>query len=305
MKKIIIAMAAFVILIVAIALIAALAMPQSGLESAAPGIFGAGRIAVIPIKGEISFDRQVSGGLSAGEIVDKLGEAEKDNGIAAIVLDIDSGGGSVVASKQIVKKIRNAKKPVVAWISETGASGAYYAAAATDYVMADEDSITGSIGAIMFVPNVQRLLGNIGIDVNAVKAGTMKDIASPFKGMTEDERQILERIVQDSFQRFKEDIIKFRGEKLDVQKFNAIADGRILSGEQAKEIGMVDGFGTKEDAIKKAAGLAGIKGEPEITEYSKKAFSLFDILSESGESFGEGLRQSIGFGAGGSPGIRA
>lgn len=302
MKKIIIAMAAFVILIVAIALVAALAMPGAG-QGVVPGLFKPDQVAVIPLKGEISFDRQVQGGLSADEIVARLDEAENDQETGAIVLDIDSGGGSVVASKQIVKKIRKMKKPVVAWISEIGASGAYYAAAAGSYVMADEDSITGSIGAVMFVPNVQRLLGNIGIDVNVVKAGAMKDIASPFKGMTEEERILLERLVQDSFQRFKGDIIKFRGDKLDTRKFNAIADGRILSGEQAKEIGLVDGFGTKEDAIKKASAMAGIQGEPRIKEYSKD-FSLFELLSESGRSFGEGLRQSMEAPVPNGPGIR-
>jgi len=292
MKRTLIAITAFAALLIIIAAVATLAAPAKR-QSGTAGLFGANTVAIIPIKGEISFDKSVSSGLTAEEIVEKLDDAEKDSGIGAILLDIDSGGGSVVASKQIVKKIRKTKKPVVAWISEIGASGAYYAAAASDYVMSDEDSITGSIGAIMFVPNAQRLLGNIGIDVNAIKSGELKDIGSPFKSMTENERQLLEQMVLGSFKRFKSDIIEFRGKNLDVAAFNKIADGRILSGEQAEKIGMVDGFGSKEDAVKKAAALAGIQGEPETKEYAKKDFSLLDLLAESGKSFGEGLKQGL------------
>ncbi len=249
-------------------------------------------LALIPIQGEI-----VSGGGSGtvpySEIVDALDRAENDASIDGIFLDIDSPGGSVVASKQIVAKIRKSKKPVIAWIGELGASGGYYIAASSNYVLADADSITGSIGVISTHPNVKELFEKIGITMTNIKTGDLKDNGSPYKDMTEEEKQLFQDLVNQAFDGFVKDVKSFRGEKLNPLKFDSILDGRIVSGRQALEIGLIDQIGTREEAITKAGELTGMEGNPTLTTMIEKPFSLSDLFFSSGVQFGKGFQSSI------------
>lgn len=256
-------------------------------------------IIVIPLHGSISPtpDALSPDSLSTQEIVDALKEANENPSIGAILLDIQSPGGSIVATKQIVSQIRHTQKPVVAWIGDLGASGAYYSAAAAQFVMADADSITGSIGVIGMFTNVEGLLEKIGVKVKIVKEGKFKSIGSPFKEMTTEEEKLLQTLLHDAFLNFKNDIREFRGEKLDAKKFEEVTDGRVLSGSQALQAGLIDQLGTREEAIQKAAELASIPGKPKVETVSKPLPSLLDFFFNAGTSFGRGFKNSFSFSA--------
>jgi protease-4 len=252
---------------------------------------GGGNVAWIPIQGEIS---PQSGNGSTGylNVIAALDAAENDSSVSVVFLDIDSPGGSVVSSKQIVSRIRKMEKPAVSWIGELGASGAYYIASASDYVMADSDSITGSIGVISRQPNVKELMDKLGIKMEDITTGKLKGIGSPFNELTDEEKQVFQVLVNQAFESFVSDVKEFRGEKLDAPKFDAVLDGRILSGKQALEIGLVDETGTREQAIQKAGKMGEIEGEPHLIPFIEKEFSLADLFFSAGASFGKGIRTS-------------
>lgn len=254
--------------------------------------FSTGNLAWIPIQGEISSSGG-SGNVSYAEVVDALDRANSDPSVDGIFLDIDSPGGSVVASKQIVAKIRTMNKPVIAWMGELGASGGYYIASSTDYVMADGDTITGSIGVISTHPNVEELLKKLGVSFENVKTGELKDIGSPYNEFSEKERELFQELVNEAFTGFVNDVRTFRGDKLNQTKFDGILDGRIVSGRQALDIGLIDQIGTREEAILKAGELIGAKGKPSLVPYIEKQFSLSDLLFSSGVQFGKGFQSSL------------
>ncbi len=250
-------------------------------------------IAVIPVKGEIvSETGDVYGGLSAMEIVEKIQEAQDTQSVKAILLEINSPGGSVVASRQVVEKIRGTEKPVVAWISDLGASGGYYVASACDFIVADADSITGSIGVIAMFPNIEGLLEKIGVKVKIIKQGTHKATGSPFEGISPEEEAMIQELLESAFERFRNDVLEFRKERISVEEFERIADGRIVSGEQAKKIGLIDEIGTRELALAKAAELGGIE-DYEIVDYSEKNISFLELVSSAGYSVGMGIKHGI------------
>src|SRR3989344_1210085 len=132
------------------------------------------KLAVIPVKGDIVMDSSdFSQSAGALELVAQIDEAENDPSISAIFFDIDSGGGEIVATHQVVEKIRETKKPTISYIGSVGTSGAYYVAAATDYVIADPFSVTGSIGALWMLPNVKKLLDDFGVKMDVVRSGDL------------------------------------------------------------------------------------------------------------------------------------
>jgi protease-4 len=252
-------------------------------------------IAIIPIKGEISAEKTpFSVEMSAFEIVDSIAKAEADPAVGAILLEINSPGGSTVATRQIVEKVREAResKPIVSWISEAGTSGAYYVAAASDYIVADPDSITGSIGVISVLPNVGGLLEKLGVKVRVLKEGRHKDIGSVFSDLNKEEEMIIQKILHGAFARFKGDILLFRGEKIDKSQFEEIADGRILSGEQAFSIGLVDKLGSRAQAVSAAASIAGIS-EPKTMNFGKAEPTILDLFSSAGYSFAQGFKLGL------------
>lgn len=251
-----------------------------------------GQVAIIELKGEIVSDKNPFINTSAFDIVDALDKAEKDPSIAAVLLEINSPGGSVVATKQIVYKIREMKKPVVAWISDIGASGAYYVASACDLIIADEDSLTGSIGAISIIPNLSELLEKLGVKVNVIKEGKFKDMGSVFSDLGEEEKRMIANMLAQVYENFKEDVLKFREGKIDKEKFEKIADGRLLTGKQALEYGLIDEVGTREYAIKKAGQLAGIEN-PTSRYYRPSSQGLSGLFASAGYAFGIGLKQAL------------
>jgi protease-4 len=220
------------------------------------------KIAVIYVTGIIS---SAQDGYSTeegmvGDIQDQLQQAVDDKRVKAIILRIDSPGGEVVASDTIYQAVVAAreKKPVVANINTMGASGAYYVAVGADYIVANELSITGSIGVIMESFTVSGLADKIGVKFYTFKSGKYKDIMNPTREPTEDEKALVQGMVMEVYDKFVGIVAEERDMKVDDLK-NGLADGRILSGKQALANGFVDGLGYFDDAIDKAEELASIK----------------------------------------------
>jgi protease IV len=245
-----------------------------------PGV-GGGRVAVVPVYGSITL-----GGCSQGilfsescaqvqSIREQIREYDNDPMVSAIVFDVYSGGGNVVASRELMRAIRDADKPTVAWIGEVGASGAYYAATGADRIVADEASITGSIGVIMPIMHYYELFDDIGINMTVLKAGDSKDIGSPYRPMDEGERQEMQYLIDQVYFRFLSDVAENRG--LSVDYVSNVSQGRIYLGADAYEVGLVDDLGGFDKAVSVASQLAGIVGEPEIVR-PKRTLSWFDLL---------------------------
>jgi len=242
------------------------------------------KVAIIPIKGEITLEGCSGGILTAGPdcanvaaIKESLKAADRDDSIRAIVLDINSGGGGVVPSRELAYAVKDVKKPVVACISEEGASGAYYVASAADRIVADRDSITGSIGVIMTIQQVYGLYKKLGINVTTIKSGKVKDIGSPYRPMTDEERKDLTDIVDEIYADFVSDVAVNRN--LSYEYVESISDGSIYLGRDAKNLGLVDSLGNLDDAVNIASELGNISGEPSLEKASPKTFSIWDYLS--------------------------
>lgn len=233
--------------------------------------WGGEKIAIIEVRGVI---------LDPQPIVEKLVKLRKNEKIKAIVLRIDSPGGGVGAAQEIhaeVKKAQKEKKVVVS-MGSVAASGGYYIACAADRILANPGSITGSIGVIVESLNVEELLGKLGLRSVVVKSGKHKDLGSPLRPMTAEERKLLQGVIDSVHEQFIRAVAE--GRNLPLEKVRKLADGRIFSGEQARSLGLVDELGNLEDTIAVAAQMAGIRGEPEILYPEKKKFSLFDLLTQ-------------------------
>jgi protease-4 len=236
-----------------------------------PHFGGSGdQIALIRIEGIIT---------DAKEVTDLLTQYRDNDRIKAILLRIDSPGGAVVPSQEIydsVLKIRKAGvKKVVTSMGTIAASGGYYIAAASDFIMANPGTLTGSLGVIMELSNVEGLLKKIGIESVVIKSGKNKDVGSPLREMTKEERLLLQNVSDDIHNQFIEAVAE--GRSLEIEGVKRLADGRVFTGRQAKEVGLVDGLGNLEDAVEKTAKLAGIEGKPEIIEM-QRGFSFFETL---------------------------
>lgn len=226
------------------------------------------KVALIRIEGPI---------IDSKEAIDTLKDYVKDLSVKAIVLRVDSPGGAVAPSQEIYEEVRKAvaKKTVVVSMGSVAASGGYYIAAPATRIIANPGTLTGSIGVIMEIPNMEGLMAKIGVKSEVIKSGRHKDIASVFRGIKPEERAILQNVldnVHDQFINAVSDGRKMLRE--DVQK---IADGRIYTGEQALTVGLVDELGNLEDAVKAAAKLSGIRGEPSVVSREEK-FSLISLL---------------------------
>lgn len=200
----------------------------------------------------------------ADYIVKELQAIRANPNIKAVVLRINSPGGSVGAVQEIYSELLRLKesgKKLVASQAEVSASGGYYLAAAADKIVSNPGAITGSIGVIMPVTNFEGLFGKVGVQVEVIKSGIHKDIGSSSRPLTDEERQILQDMVDNAYQQFLGVVIKGRSAVMTEEKVKEVADGRIMTGAQAKEVGLIDELGNLEDAVNVAADLAGIKKE--------------------------------------------
>lgn len=203
-------------------------------------------------------------------IAKELKEAALRKDVSAVLIFIDSPGGSVVASQEIYSAIRAMNKTAVAFIREIATSGGYYVAVGADYIVANPDALTGSIGARAIVEDYSGLMAKLGINVTAFKTGEMKDMGAPYREMSEKEREIWKSLVEESFLSFKKAVEERRAGRLDEEGFKEVLDARVLTGRQAKKIGLVDMLGNEEDAISYTAKLAGLEENPRLCEISPK-----------------------------------
>lgn len=235
--------------------------------------------------------------LDGQELITQLRALEKDDRVKTVVLRIESPGGVVGPSQEVHAEVKRlaAKKKVVASMGSVAASGGYYIAAPATVIYANPGTITGSIGVLMKFSNIEGLMGKVGLKAFTLKTGKFKDAGSPVRPMTDEERAMLEGVIQSTHAQFVKAVAE--GRKLPVQQVAAIADGRIFSGEQAQAVKLIDKLGTLQDAIAEAGKLAGIKGEPELIRPPKKK------KTPPWELLVEGAADSIGKISGSSDGI--
>jgi protease-4 len=225
-------------------------------------------VAIVRVEGAIFSSDNVddfSTGANSAVVMADLRSAVDDPTVKAILLRVDSPGGSVTGSAQIYELIREIEKPLIVSMASVAASGGYYISAPADYIMARPDTVTGSIGVIMTLFNADDFLNEWGIDVINITSGPNKAIGSAWEDLTPEQRGILEAFIDEAYNDFVQIIVD--GRSLDEATVRQIADGRIYSGRQALANGLVDELGNLDDAIAKATELGGISGEPRLVEY--------------------------------------
>lgn len=214
-------------------------------------------------------------------IVKRLKNLSEDKKIKAVVLRINSPGGSVAASQEVYREVINLRKKgkkVVVSMGDVAASGGYYIASAADKILADDGSITGSIGVIFSLPNVEGLMSKAGVKFITIKSSRHKDIGSMMREMTEEERKIIQALIDDAFSQFLNVVLS--SGRLKVKDAETLADGRVFTGKQAKALGLVDEIGGLYEAIALAGKLAGIKGEPKIMDERPSFERILERFSE-------------------------
>jgi protease-4 len=256
--------------LILLALIVAYGMQGSDLAGLEMG--DGEKVGVIEIVGVITNSR---------ETLEQLKRYREDDDIKAIVIRVDSPGGVVGPSQEIYREIMRTKatKKVIASMGAVAASGGYYVVAGADGIVANPGTITGSIGVIMEYTNFEALFEKIGLSAVVIKSGQFKDTGSPVRDMTPEEETILKDFVDRLHQQFVSAIAE--GRQLDLAKVQALADGRIYTGQDAKDIGLVDRIGNLADAVEWAGRLAGIEGRILTVYPPKKKISMLRLLSES------------------------
>ncbi len=251
-----------------------------GRRAAAPlPVVGGGNVALVRIEGLL---------VTSDHVVEEMTDYSEDPSIKAIVVRIDSPGGGVVPSQEIYNAVKNARKEgkkIVVSMGSVAASGGYYVAAAADKIVANPGTLTGSIGVKMEFASVEKLLEKIGVKGMVVKAGEYKDIGSPFRDMTDQEKKILQGVIDDVHGQFIEAVSA--GRNLPASEVAAIADGRIFTGRQALALKLVDQMGDLSDSISLAGTLAGIKGKPKVVEKKKKIPFLEYLKEETAAWIGD------------------
>ncbi len=229
----------------------------------------ADKVAVVELEGIIT---------DPSEISRQFKYLEEREDVKAVVLRIDSPGGAVGPSQEIhgeIKRLKE-KKTVVASMGTIAASGGYYAAVAAQKIVANPGTITGSIGVIVEFINAEELLSKIGLKGYVVKSGKFKDVGSPLRKMDKEEEKLLQEVIDDVNSQFIKAVAEGRGMK--TEEVSKIADGRIFTGAQARDRGLVDSLGGLTDAINLSAELAGIEGKPYVIYPERKGISLWKTV---------------------------
>ncbi|MBV8519751.1 MAG: signal peptide peptidase SppA [Acidobacteria bacterium] len=235
---------------------------------------GNDKIAIIPIEGEI---------VDARDTLDALHKYAKTSSVRGMVVRINSPGGAIAPSQEIYSAIRRVHldtgKPIVASLDSVAASGGFYIASACDEIVANPGSITGSIGVIMQWFDMKDLVQWAKLKPETITSGPLKDAGSPYREMTDAERQYFQHIVTDLREQFVRDVANGRRQKMKYADVDRIADGRVFTGEEALRLKLVDRLGTIDDAVETAGKLAGIHGEPAKIWPRRRQASLVDLLS--------------------------
>ena len=230
------------------------------------------KVGIIEISGVIT---------DAKKAIYNLKRFREDNSIKAIVIRIDSPGGAVGPSQEIYREIRktSSSKKVVASMGTIAASGGYYIAAGTDGIIANRGTITGSIGVIMGFTNYQELLRKIGLVPVVVKSGEFKDLGSPVREMKTEEKKFLKDFAAKIHRQFIMDIVE--GRSMKKAEVESLADGRIFTGEESKELGLIDRIGNFEDAVEWAGRMGGIKGKISTVYARERKYSFLKYIADS------------------------
>jgi protease-4 len=260
------------------------AAPAPSSEFASRGPATGPAVAVLRVEGLITsgeagpFD--TSAIAAASTLVEQIQKANDDPDVRAILLYVDSPGGGVTASDVIYHALKAVDKPIVVLMGDLAASGGYYISMAADWIIANPNTLTGSIGVISEFPNADGLLDKVGVDFVVITSGPRKDFGSPYREMTEEERQYWQTIIDEAYSGFVAIVAEGRG--LPVAQVLPLADGRVFTGRQALDAGLIDAVGYEADAVAKAAELGGITGEPRIIEYTPTP-RLLDLLTAAAE----------------------
>jgi len=257
----------FMLPVCSCAILIAASMGSLSLLGSSSGGGGGDAVAIVRVEGVISSGSadDFGPGAISGVVIDDLQKAAADATVKAIVLRVDSPGGTVTGSTQIYEALQKIEKPIVTSMGGVAASGGYQVSLPTDYVFARADSFTGSIGVIMTLFNAQELIDEVGVDVITITSGPNKAIGSMWEEMTPEHRAIFEGLIDESYEMFIRMVAD--GRNLPLEDVRVLADGRVYSGRQALAIDLVDELGNLNDAIAKAADLGGIVGQPRIVEY--------------------------------------
>ncbi|MCD6170079.1 MAG: signal peptide peptidase SppA [Candidatus Latescibacteria bacterium] len=245
---------------------------QVATKGRAPSIPGGKKVGIVEVKGTIT---------SSSSVIKELDKYREDESVRAIVLRVNSPGGTVAACQEIYEelcKLRGSGKKIVVSMGNVAASGGYYIAVAADTIVANPGTVTGSIGVIAQIPNAEELLKKVGLYLEVVKSGKYKDIGSPVRKITSDEYRLLQGIIDDVYDQFVETVVSERN--LPRKEVLKLADGRIFTGRQALKYNLVDVLGNYKDAIDLAGKMAGIGENPPVVR-PKRRRTLFDFLFKS------------------------
>lgn len=250
------------------------------------------RIQIVNIEGEL---------LDSRPILEQLKRYEDSSSVKAILLNVDSPGGGVAVSQELyteIKRLREQKeKTIVAYLSSTGASGAYYAACAANRIIANPGAIVGSIGVIAQWVNYASLYEWAKLKDIVLKTGEFKDTGSPTRDLTESERKYFQGLIDDMYVQFVEAVAS--GRKLDLREVRTLADGRVFTGRDAKERKLIDDIGNFQDAVDLTAKLAGISGKPRLLRPARQRVTLLDVLTTDLSRFvpfsGQSMKPQIRF----------
>lgn len=244
-------------------------------------------IAIIEVNGTIvsgsAGGSYASAGLAgADDVIQAIRFADQDPDVEAILLKVNSPGGSVVASDLIYQELAATTKPIVVLMGELTASGGYYISMAGDHLIANPNSLTGSIGVISTFPNAEALFENVGLEFTVFTSGEAKDFGSLYRDMTPEEIEYWQAVIDETYEGFVQIVVDGRG--LPIEQVRAVADGRVFTGRQALELGLIDEIGYEHDALKKAASLGGIQGPVRVIRFGtdEGLFSILGGLSPAG-----------------------
>lgn len=286
LKWIIIASVILVSVLVIVAMIGSLA-----------GVSSKGKIAVIRIFGPIGGGDGLFGKpVSSDEIVGMINRAGKESGVNGILVEINSPGGSPVSSEEIMKAVRDSEKPTVALIRDLGASGGYWIASGADYIVASPVSLTGSVGVTAAYLQFSGFFDEHGINYERIVSGKYKDLGTPYRNLTDDERKILLFDLVLMHKYFLDSVTENR-QITDNESILKIATARVFLGGEAKELGLVDELGGKKEAEAWLKGQTGLKEIKYVSYEKKHIFGVGSLLaqqsSRAGAAFGGGLMESL------------
>ena len=273
----------YILIILVIGILLLNFLPLIGLNSC---------VGVVSVTGEIATTSGY-GVQSSSDVVSLLNTAENSPNIRSVVLVIDSPGGSPVAADEIYTSLRNMSKPTVAYISDEGASGAYFVALGTDRIFANPYSITGSIGVRTdAIYDLSGLMNYTGVNETTIKSGSMKDVGDIYRPLTNNETVLLQTMINQMAVDFMNVVNQSRSGKnnrYSIASLNEVSDARVLTGEQAYDLGLVDQLGVQQDAINYAAAEAGMGPNPQICQLQVQTSLLGSLFESMGRGIGESM----------------